>query len=145
MSAYRARLMALGVDPSRLEFRGPVGLDVMMSEYADADIALDTVPYNGGTTSLQAMWMGVPVVALHGAHFVSRMGSSFMQAANLGDWVAHSDDEYVAIAQRMASDRQALLAIKAGLRKRLQALPAWNPVLHTRHFEEAILQAMMGL
>ena len=141
VQSFRDRLGALGVAPERLEFRGPVGLSLMMAEYADADIALDTVPYNGGTTSLQAMWMGVPVVAMHGRHFVSRMGSSFMQAAGLGDWVAHSDDEYVAIAQRMAQDRQALLSLKAGLRARLQSLPAWDAVQHTRHFEAAILQA----
>lgn len=141
VSIYRDRLAALGVDPARLAFRGPVGLDVMMAEYADADIALDTVPYNGGTTSLQAMWMGVPVIALKGHHFVSRMGASFMQAAGLADWVAQSDDEYVAIAQRMAADRGALLTLKAGFRARLQALPAWNPVQHTRHLEAAILAA----
>lgn len=141
IAIYRDRLTALGVDPARLEFRGPVGLDLMMAEYADADIALDTVPYNGGTTSLQAMWMGVPVIALKGHHFVSRMGASFMQAAGLNEWVAQSDEEYIDIAQRMASDKSALLALKAGLRARLQALPAWNAAQHTRHLEAAILAA----
>lgn len=55
---FRQRLTALGVDPGRLEFRGPVGLADMMAEYADIDIALDPVPYNGGTTTMQALWMG---------------------------------------------------------------------------------------
>lgn len=139
---YRQRLEALGVSADRVEFRGPVGLPVMMAEYADVDIALDPVPYNGGTTSLQAMWMGVPVITLHGQSFVSRMGASFMQAAGLPEWVAHSDDDYVAIAQRMATDRQALLTLKAGLRARLQAQPAWDPVQHTRAFEAAILSTI---
>ena len=140
---YRDRLAALGVDPQRLEFRGSVGLSDMMAEYADVDIGLDSVPYNGGTTTLQAMWMGVPVIAKHGQHFVSRMGSSFMHAAGLSDWVAKDDDEYVAIAARMAADRQALLALKQGLRAHLQSLSAWNPVLHTRHIEGVILQACL--
>lgn len=140
---FSARLQALGVDLSRVEFRGPVGLTDMMAEYADVDIALDPVPYNGGTTSLQAMWMGVPVLCKRGGHFVSRMGASFMTAAGLGDWVAESDDDYVAIAQRMAADRKALIALKKGLRKRLQALPAWDPRQHTRHFEAALMQ-MLG-
>ena len=138
---FRERLVTLGVDADRLEFRGPVGLPVMMAEYADVDIALDPVPYNGGTTSLQALWMGVPVLTLHGQHFVSRMGASFMQAAGLPEWVAHDEDAYVAIAQRMASDRKALLKLKKGLRQRLQSRPAWDVKRHTRDFETAILDA----
>ena len=138
---FRERLVALGIDADRLEFRGPVGLPAMMAEYADVDIALDPVPYNGGTTSLQAMWMGVPVLTLHGQHIVSRMGASFMQAAGLPEWVAHDEDAYVAIAQRMASDRMALLKLKKGLRQRLQSRPAWDVKRHTRDFETAILDA----
>lgn len=138
---FRERLVALGIDADRLEFRGPVGLPAMMAEYADVDIALDPVPYNGGTTSLQAMWMGVPVLTLHGQHFVSRMGASFMQAAGLPEWVAHDEDTYVAIAQRMTSDRKALLKLKKGLRQRLQSRPAWDVKRHTWDFEAAILDA----
>ncbi len=138
VAALRERLMALGVDLGRVEFRGPVGLDVMMAEYADIDIALDSVPYNGGTTSLQAMWMGVPVLTLRGAHFVSRMGASFMTAAGLPDWVADSDAAYVSIAAAMAQDRAALLALKRGLRQRLKAHPGWDPAAHTRQMEQAI-------
>lgn len=136
---FGERLARLGADLSRIEFRGPTGLDVMMSEYADVDIALDPVPYNGGTTSLQALWMGVPVLTLAGGHFVSRMGASFMGAAGLGDWVAGDDDDYVAVAVRMAADRPVLRALKQGLRARLGQLPAWNPVAHTRALEQAFL------
>jgi predicted O-linked N-acetylglucosamine transferase (SPINDLY family) len=139
---FGERLQGLGVDLSRVEFRGPVGLTDMMAEYADIDIALDPVPYNGGTTSLQAMWMGVPVLTQMGAHFVSRMGASFMTAAGLPEWVAQDDDDYVAIAKRMASDRKALLALKKGLRERLQKIPAWDVVAHTRALEQAILTAV---
>lgn len=135
---FGERLQALGVDLARVEFRGPVGLTDMMAEYADIDIALDPVPYNGGTTSLQAMWMGVPVLTQMGAHFVSRMGASFMTAAGLPEWVAKDDDDYVAVAQRMASDRKALLALKKGLRDRLQKIPAWDVVAHTRALEQLI-------
>ena len=140
-AAFTERLTALGVDPARVEFRGPVGLTDMMAEYADIDIALDPVPYNGGTTSLQAMWMGVPVLTRMGGHFVSRMGASFMTAAGLSEWVARDDDDYVAIARRMAEDSKALLKLKKGLRERLQGLPAWDAVRHTRAFEAALLQA----
>jgi protein O-GlcNAc transferase len=138
VSLFRERLMALGVDAERLEFRGPTGLSDMMAEYEDVDIALDPVPYNGGTTSLQAMWMGVPVLTLQGGHFVSRMGASFMNAAELPEWVAKSDDEYVEIAVRMASNRPALLQLKRNLRNRLMQQPGWDIQAHTRALEAAI-------
>ena len=135
---FRERFVALGVDASRIEFRGPVGLADMMAEYADVDIALDPVPYNGGTTTLQAMWMGVPVVVKVGQNFVSRMGASFMRAAGLPEWVAASDEDYVETAARMATDRQALLQLKSSLRARLQAAPAWNIDEYTRDIEHAL-------
>jgi protein O-GlcNAc transferase len=135
---FRERFERQGVDPGRIEFRGPVGLADMMAEYADVDIALDPVPYNGGTTTLQALWMGVPVVVKEGQNFVSRMGASFMRAAGLPEWVAASDEDYVAIAARMAADRQALLQLKAGLRARLQAAPAWKIEQYTRDMERAL-------
>lgn len=138
VNAFKRRFEALDVDASRVEFRGPVGLTDMMAEYADVDIALDPVPYNGGTTTLQAMWMGVPVVVKAGNNFVSRMGASFMQAAGLGEWVAQSDAEYVAIAAKMASDRQALLALKQGMRERQISAAAWDIDAYTRDFEKAL-------
>jgi predicted O-linked N-acetylglucosamine transferase (SPINDLY family) len=132
---YTGLFAERGIAADRLEFRGPVGLADMMQEYADVDIGLDPVPYNGGTTTLQAMWMGVPVVVKEGGHFVSRMGASFMCAAGLPEWVAADDAAYVAIAARMAANRQALLDLKRGLRQRLLAQPGWNIEAYTRSFE----------
>ena len=128
-----------GVDPQRIEFRGPVGLDDMMAEYADVDICLDPIPYNGGTTTLQAMWMGVPVIVKEGGNFVSRMGISFMTAAGLGECVAQSDEDYVEIAVRNAADRQALLKMKRGLRTRLLDRPAWDIASYTQSFGKALM------
>lgn len=99
---------------------------------------MDTLPHNSGTTSLQAMWMGAPVVTQRGGSYVSRMGASFMTAAGMPEWVAEDDDGYVAIAKAMASDRKALLKLKQGLRARLQNRPAWDVVAHTRAIESAI-------
>ena len=142
--AFKTRFAQQGIAEDRLEFRGPVGLADMMAEYADVDIALDPVPYNGGTTTLQALWMGVPVVVKAGHNFVSRMGASFMTAAGLPEWVAVDDDDYVAIAVRMAADRQALLDLKRGLRQRLLAAPAWRVDQYTRDFEQALRQMWLA-
>lgn len=144
IEAFAQRFQVEGIARERLEFRGPVGLTDMMAEYTDVDIALDTVPYNGGTTSLQALWMGVPVVVKTGGNFVSRMGASFMSAAGLNDWVAETDADYVRIAASMARDRQALLALKRGLRERLQAAPAWDIDQYTRDFENALRQMWLA-
>jgi predicted O-linked N-acetylglucosamine transferase (SPINDLY family) len=135
---FGQRLQDLGVALERIEFRGPTGLADMMAEYAEVDIALDPVPYNGGTTSLQAMWMGVPVLTVAGGHFVSRMGASFMQAAGLPEWVASDDADLVRRAVALSQDRQALWALKQGLRQRLLALPAWDIDAYALDLQKAV-------
>jgi predicted O-linked N-acetylglucosamine transferase (SPINDLY family) len=138
VALFTQRFQALGIEAHRLAFRGPTGLSDMMAEYADVDIALDPVPYNGGTTSLQALWMGVPVLTVAGGNFVSRMGASFMHAAGLGEWVATSDADLVNRAMALSQDRQALLALKQGLRQRLQSLPAWDIDAYAQNFQQAL-------
>ena len=141
---FGQRLQDLGVSLERIEFRGPTGLADMMADYADVDIALDPAPYNGGTTSLQALWMGVPVLTIAGGHFVSRMGASFMQAAGLPEWVASDDADLVRRAVALSQDRQALLALKQGLRERLRASPAWDIDAYTRDMQSAIRDMWMA-
>lgn len=138
VQVFQGRLESLGVETGRVAFLGPVGLTAMMASYAEIDIGLDTLPYNGGTTTLQALWMGVPVITLEGDYFVSRMGASFMHAADLGSWVAKNEADYVAIASAKAADRTALLALKKALRGRLRCLPAWDVKRHARALEDAL-------
>ena len=138
IARFRRLFAEAGIDPDRLIFRGPVGLDAMMKAYAEIDVALDPVPYNGGTTTLQALWMGVPVITLKGEHFVSRMGASFLSAAGLADWVADTEAAFVARARAAAADRQTLIALKQGLRSRLLSRPAWNPDRFATGFQDAL-------
>ena len=138
VKVFVQRFKQLGVALDRLEFRGPSSLSDMMAEYADVDIALDPAPYNGGTTSLQAMWMGVPVLTIEGGHFVSRMGASFMQAAGLPEWVAKDDADFVRRAVALSQDRAALLTLKQGLRDRLLALPAWDIDAYAQDLQAAV-------
>ena len=138
VKVFVQRFKQLGVALDRLEFRGPSSLSDMMAEYADVDIALDPAPYNGGTTSLQAMWMGVPVLTIEGGHFVSRMGASFMQAAGLPEWVAKDAADFVRRAVALSQDRAALLKLKIGMRERLLALPAWDIDAYAQDLQAAV-------
>lgn len=123
-AAVQARFTGLfaehGVAADRLQFRGPTGLEEMMQEYGDIDIALDPTPYNGGTTTLQALWMGVPVVTLLGGNFVSRMGASFLTTLGRPEWVAEDGDAFVAIAASLASQIRALRSGRPALREAMQ-------------------------
>lgn len=138
VARFRRLFHEQGIPAERLAFRGPVALDVMMQAYAEIDIALDPFPYCGGTTTLQALWMGVPVLTLQGGHFVSRMGASFMTAAGLPDWVAKTDATYVAKAIEAAKDKAALLDLKRGLRARLLARPGWDADRFKKEFGAAL-------
>jgi predicted O-linked N-acetylglucosamine transferase (SPINDLY family) len=138
---FAALFAAHGIGAERVMFRGPSGLAHMMQEYGDIDIALDPTPYNGGTTTLQALWMGVPVVTLAGGNFVSRMGASFLRTLGRHDWVAVDEAAYVAIATRLANACGAVRASRGQLRTQIAASPLSDIRSYTRHFE-TLLQRM---
>ncbi len=117
------RFAAHGIAPERLSLHGPSGLAEMMQAYGEVDIALDPTPYNGGTTTLQALWMGVPVLSLAGGNFVSRMGASVLNTLGHPEWVASDAAGYVAAAVRLAAECQDLRTRRAGLRARMAASP----------------------
>jgi predicted O-linked N-acetylglucosamine transferase (SPINDLY family) len=131
---------AQGIGSERLIFRGPTGLAEMMQEYGDMDIALDPTPYNGGTTTLQALWMGVPVVALAGNNFVGRMGASFLKTLGYTDWLAQDADGYVAAAVRLAQDCQSLRRQRAQMRQHMAASPLCDIATYVRNFETLLKQ-----
>ncbi|WP_336486662.1 tetratricopeptide repeat protein [Methylobacterium nigriterrae] len=117
-----ARLTRLGLPLDRviLEPRTPQNRYVL---YNRVDIGLDPFPYNGGTTSLDSLWMGVPFVALEGAHFVARMGHSILNHAGLAALSGRTREDYVALACRLADDHAWRDGIRAGLRARFAASP----------------------
>lgn len=88
--------------------------------YHRIDIHLDTFPYNGCTTTCDALWMGVPVLTLAGDRKIQRMGNSLLQAIGLGDWIAHSPEEYVNKAITFAQDLEAIASLRTSLRERFQ-------------------------
>lgn len=110
---------AEGIGAERLLLEGPQELGQMMQRYGAMDIALDPTPYNGGTTTLQALWMGVPVVSRRGGNFVGRMGASFLTTLGQPDWIADDDDSYRAIVRRLAGQVEELRQGRAALRQRM--------------------------
>jgi protein O-GlcNAc transferase len=127
----------LGIGPERLMLQGGSPHAEHLAAFSQVDIALDPFPQNGGISTFEALWMGVPVIALAGHTVPSRIGASILTAAGLVDWVASDEDEYVAIALRNSADRQALAALRGGLRTKLAGSAAGNAKLYTEIVEQA--------
>jgi predicted O-linked N-acetylglucosamine transferase (SPINDLY family) len=133
----RAAFAARGVDPARLDMRGwEVGYRDHLRIYHDVDIALDTYPYNGATTTCEALWMGVPVVTLACDRHAGRMGASLLHAVGLPELVARDEDEYVQKCAALARDPARLSALRGGLRARMQRSALMDEAGFARRFED---------
>lgn len=109
-----------GVAPSRISFMGKdASFEEHLVRYHEVDIGLDPFPYNGTTTTLEAMWMGVPIVTLRGDRHATRVGASLLANVALGDLIATSEDMYMQIASGLASDIATLDGLRTELRGRL--------------------------
>ena len=104
------------------------------------DIALDPFPFNGSTTTFEALWMGVPLVTLAGARFVSRVGASALTQIGLTDLIAEDIDGYIDRAVRLASDIPQLASLRRTLRDRLAASPLCDADTHARALESVLRQ-----
>lgn len=134
-----ARFEARGIDPSRLGLMGRVrGVPSHLELYRRVDVGLDTYPYNGATTTCEALWMGVPVVTRAGPTHASRMGASILNAAGRPEWVADSDAKFVEICQALAADRAGLAELRQNLRAQLAASVLTDASTFARNFESLI-------
>jgi predicted O-linked N-acetylglucosamine transferase (SPINDLY family) len=135
--AVRKRFAAAGADPGRIDIVPPTEGSKFLAEYRHMDIALDPFPYNGGTTSCEAMWMGVPVVTRAGKRFCSRMGLSLLESLGLPELIAQDPDHYVRICTELAADLPRLEALRSSLRARMEASPICDAARTARDLEEA--------
>ena len=126
-----------GIAPARIELRGGSPHHVMLSEYADVDIALDPFPYTGGLTSLEALWMGVPVVTLQGDSVIGRQTAGFLRVLGVDDLIAQSEEDYLRIVISLAWNHALLVDLRAGLRERMWASPLCDAEGFTRQLESA--------
>ncbi|MBF0189706.1 MAG: tetratricopeptide repeat protein [Magnetococcales bacterium] len=131
------RLAAHGIAPDRLLLEGPSTRALYLTAYDRVDIALDSFPYPGVTTSVEGLWMGVPVITRKGRRFLSHQGESILANVGLCDWIAADCREYVDKAVAFASDLDGLAALRAGLRARMARSPLLDTALFARNLASA--------
>jgi len=128
---------AAGVGPERLTVVPRVSMGEYLRQFAKVDIALDSVPYSGGTTTFDTLWMGVPVLTLAGDRSASRSAASILGALGLGQWIASTTEEYLQRALAHAAHPQALAALRGSLRTTLQGSPLMDELRFARDVEAA--------
>ena len=126
-----------GVDSNRLVFATNMPLEDHLARYRLADLMLDTLPYNAGTTASHALWAGLPVLTCMGKLFVGRMAASLLGAIDLPELITTSLEEYEAKAIELASNPDKLREIKDKIGRNRQTTPLFDTKLFTRHIEAA--------
>lgn len=133
--AATAAFLAHGIGSDRIELRGRLTRSEYLAALAAVDIALDPFPCNGGTTTCDALWMGLPVIALRGDRFLARASYALLRVLDLS-WLAAADaDGYVALATQLAQDLPALAALRSDLRSRMAGSPLVDGGRFTRALE----------
>jgi predicted O-linked N-acetylglucosamine transferase (SPINDLY family) len=135
------RMKSLGVNPARIEFEGHRPREPYMRLFNRIDICLDTFPYTGHTTTLDALWMGVPVLTMPGKTAVSRGSLSILSHLQMPELIANSPEQFVQIAATLAADLPWLSSLRRELRDRLAASSLMDGPRFARSFEQAFRTA----
>lgn len=133
-----ARFAQHGIDASRLMLEGASERASYLAAYHRVDIGLDPFPFTGGTTTVESLWMGVPVLTLAGNSMIARQGVGLMANAGLPDWVATDTADYIAKAVAHAADKAVLAALRAGLRQQVLGSPVFDAPRFAMHLETAL-------
>jgi protein O-GlcNAc transferase len=133
----RQKFSNSGIDPTRLSFVNKMPMSDYMRQYHQIDIALDPFPYVGGTTTCDALWMGLPVITLRGQTAISRGGASILTNINLPELIANSTDEYIRIATTLAADQPQLTHLRSTLREKMRTSPLMDAPRFARNMETA--------
>jgi predicted O-linked N-acetylglucosamine transferase (SPINDLY family) len=127
-----------GIEADRVELLGWLSDKAQhLALYDRVDIALDTFPYHGTTTTCEAMWMGVPVITRAGETHVSRVGVSLLSSVGVEEFIAESAEDYIQKAIELANNTDRLQALRANLRSRMRAAPLTDTDLIARSLEDA--------
>jgi predicted O-linked N-acetylglucosamine transferase (SPINDLY family) len=142
---FTTRFARHGITADRLDLIFTAPQPLTWAAYGTIDIALDPFPHNGGTTTIEALWQGVPVVTLADRPSVGRFGASILHAAALDDWVTTDVDAYVARAIAAAGDRDSLAALRFGLRERIASSPLLDAAALARCMEAAFHRMVQAI
>lgn len=132
------RMATCGVDLARVILLGDISRQAYLTAYADVDVVLDTFPFSGGTTTCEALWMGVPTLTLAGQTLVARQGASLLTSAGLADWVVETPIDYVQKAQSLCQDLNQLATLRANLRVQVAASPLLDGALFAQNMENLL-------
>jgi predicted O-linked N-acetylglucosamine transferase (SPINDLY family) len=133
----RTLFAAESVAPDRIELRPRVSHEAFLEAHREVDIALDSFPYHGTTTTCFSLWMGIPVISRVGPTHVSRVGFTLLSSVGLPELATSDDDDYIATAVRLARDVPQLTALRAGLRERMLRSPLMNGAACAHALEDA--------
>jgi len=143
---YLKRFKDYGIPEERLILKGfEASVKNHLELYSQIDIALDTFPYNGTTTTFEALWMGVPVITLVGDRHASRVGKSILFNLNLNGLITNTEYEYVKTALFLAGNTKILKNLRSGLRYALKTSPFCKEKQFTQHIENAYDKAFCNL
>lgn len=129
---------------NRVDFEQTTGATALMGRYNRVDIALDTFPYSGGLTTIEAMWMGVPTITWPGQTFAGRHSLTHLSNVGLSDWVVSSREGYKEKAMEMASDLERLSGLRVSLRERVLSSPLSDGPRFARAFEQIVLAQLQS-
>ena len=139
-SLFASRFARHGIDPARVRMIFTTPQSATWDAYKGIDIALDPFPHNAGATTIEALWMGVPVVTLAARPPLGRIGAMVLDLLGMRDWVAGTEEEYLRIAVEASRDLERLSRLHADLRRRFAASALCDPNAFTRELEAAYRQ-----
>ena len=134
---FAKRFSDFGIEASRIDFEGSTSYREVLETYNRVDIALDTFPYSGTMTTMESLWMGVPVVTLAGNRTVSRQAAGQLSAAGLDELITNDPDEFVSVASSLAGDLERLTNYRVTMRSRLSNSPLCDAADLARALESA--------
>lgn len=134
----REEFSAFGIGPERLRLEGASPRQDYWAAYHSVDLALDPFPFPGGVTSLDGLWMGVPVLTMKGHRFIGHQGEMILRNLGLPDWIASDEDDYVVKAIAFSDDVAVLSVLREGLRERMRQSALCQPERFARNFEVAV-------